>query len=75
MEAPFEPMFGPMADDNRYDRHLAAVKIDAQIEQDVDDQLARVGIFPEGKFDGTFPVPAGDRVAGFKAPPPPGQGG
>jgi len=75
MEEDVFPVFRPLADYARYAVVLADVKIDAQIEQDVDDQLARVGIFPEGKFDGTFPVPAGDRVAGFKAPPPPGQGG
>lgn len=70
MNAPYEPTFGPMADDDRYTKHLAAVKKEAFHSLEGDKFLEKVRLLSV-KFDGTYHLPAGDRVAGYKSPDPP----
>ncbi len=73
MNAPWEPMFGPMADDDRFALQLDQVKreqANPQTHQVADIHRAT----RHGTFDGTHPHTEGARVAGRQNPPPPGQG-
>lgn len=72
-------LFEPLAGDPRYETHLAAVVEYVAREAKYGDLTRELNearqLAERAKFDGTYPMPAGGRAAGYKAPPPPGGRG
>ncbi len=66
------PLFGPMADDDRYTRHLAAVRKEVAGAKFGAVVMMHTMRTIEPPFEGVYPHPGPDKVAGYKNPPPPG---